>query len=661
MSWGLELMRKLFSSIFTILILIVLVLNPWTDCAAAVNKQVVILDLPYLDWPEISRDFPLLSKLSASGTAGLAVLPSIPAANGSYSGVIRPILGKTYFQSSSITPVATGVWTARAGAPGGSSPVVVIDGSAASDSFAESAGPLETSSDNSGKKNTIDSILRSYRMMRDRAKIIAVTFSQNRYPVKKRSENSHQWLDFYNELVSRIWAETDFNTTLLMVCFSQASELDHGLTPVFLKGGDFKEGILYSSSTRKKGIVTCGDLRATVLQFLNPGKSQAVLQMKCEPGKWPNLAETQYSLVKNYSVRRPLLTGYGYLLLGLIFLLIIGLILHFPQSILTGMAWSYLFLLTVPVAFLIEAVIDPLDWLSIILYTLGISGALFLGSYLISGKNIFQALIWISFITVGLVASDGLLNGYYEFKSFLGYSVITGARYYGIGNEYMGILLGAYIVGSSLYLQGLPGRRREVLWWRFTFLIGFILIHPNFGADVGGGITALMGLGVANYLWLKRSIRLQELTRLLLLTLGALILAGAWDLVINRNSMSHLGQLLLSVRDHGPRVFTAMVTRKILLNLRLISSTPITLLLIGILSAVPVLCRFPPAALRRLIAKHTQVSAGLTGLAVTALIGFLVNDSGIVSAAMIFMFGFSLILTVILKELIGTHQTSDSS
>ncbi len=457
-------------------------------------------------------------------------------------------------------------------------------------------------------------------------------------------------IGFYEDLVSRIFAETDFYTTLLLVYSRRSPEIGNGLTPVLIKGTGFKGGVLYSPSTRKRGIVTYNDLRSTILRFLNPEKTKTVFRIRSMPGDWRILAQSRDGLIKNYTIRWPLLTGYFYLLLGVIILIIIGLCFHFRPRIITGLAWAYLLLITAPGAFLLEALIDPVELPSILFWTLGISGIMFLWSYFSSRKNITRALAMISLITTVLVIINGLLNGYYECKSFLGYSVVTGGRYYGIGNEYMGVLLGASIAGLSSLLPALKHRCREILWF-VTFIIGLVLIHPNFGADVGGGIAALMGLGVTNYLWLKKPIQIKEISRLCLMTLGALVLAGAWDLYANRDCMSHLGQLLLSVSNHGPGVVGSMALRKISLNLRLIGSTPLTLVLIGILLVMPVFYRFPPAPLQRVMDKHPEAIAGLAGLAVTALIGFLVNDSGIVSAAMTFMFGIGLGLTVVIKEL----------
>jgi hypothetical protein len=42
-------------------------------------------------------------------------------------------------------------------------------------------------------------------------------------------------------------------------------------------------------------------------------------------------------------------------------------------------------------------------------------------------------------------------------------------------------------------------------------LIAVLLAHPALGANIGGGITAMLGLGIANYLWLKRRVGAKEI------------------------------------------------------------------------------------------------------------------------------------------------------
>jgi len=114
--------------------------------------------------------------------------------------------------------------------------------------------------------------------------------------------------------------------------------------------------------------------------------------------------------------------------------------------------------------------------------------------------------------------------------------------------------------------------------------------------------------------------------------------------------MSHFGQLILAIRTQGIQVFFDLAIRKMALNLQLIQTTPLTLVLIGTLLIIPVLYRFPPVSIQKYLANYPELMSGLTGLSITALIALAANDSGIVSAAMCFMFGIGLIISLVIKE-----------
>ena len=157
------------------------------------------------------------------------------------------------------------------------------------------------------------------------------------------------------------------------------------------------------------------------------------------------------------------------------------------------------------------------------------------------------ALANISLITFLIVLVDSLFGGYAELKSFLGYSAVSGGRYYGIGNEYMGVMLGAYLTWMALFLPKVRTWRRELLWLA-VFLISLVFFHPYLGADIGGGISALLGLGITTYLWLQRPIGLKEIGRLLLSALIIVIIVGIWDSIFNPGPVSHLGQLWQAIR-----------------------------------------------------------------------------------------------------------------
>src|SRR5690606_32230034 len=61
-----------------------------------------------------------------------------------------------------------------------------------------------------------------------------------------------------------------------------------------------------------------------------------------------------------------------------------------------------------------------------------------------------------SLITIALLA-DGMFGAVGIKHSLLGYDPVVGARFYGIGNEYMGVLVGSTILAVSYGLDRLTG------------------------------------------------------------------------------------------------------------------------------------------------------------------------------------------------------------
>ena len=75
-------------------------------------------------------------------------------------------------------------------------------------------------------------------------------------------------------------------------------------------------------------------------------------------------------------------------------------------------------------------------------------------------------------------------------ESILGFSPVGGARYYGIGNEYLGILLGASVTGATILMDW---TRRKTLFFYLSILfyaaITYFAAAPWFGSNFGGGVS----------------------------------------------------------------------------------------------------------------------------------------------------------------------------
>src|SRR5690606_22312553 len=107
----------------------------------------------------------------------------------------------------------------------------------------------------------------------------------------------------------------------------------------------------------------------------------------------------------------------------------------------------------------------------------------------------------LSGLTALLLVVDLFRQAVWMKHSLLGYDPILGSRFYGIGNEYMGIFVGAALVASTSALEA----ARTPRFFRFgLFALAVVyagaialLAWPAGGANVGGAITATFAFGAA--------------------------------------------------------------------------------------------------------------------------------------------------------------------
>ncbi|MGE5599610.1 MAG: hypothetical protein ACM3XS_09545 [Bacteroidota bacterium] len=408
------------------------------------------------------------------------------------------------------------------------------------------------------------------------------------------------------------------------------------LTPLILWGRGVKPGLAYSGSTRQAGVVLPFDATATIAaQFGLAAGLSTGRPISSRPGKAAALPGYYAYLIRNYRQRSPLLQAYGYaLLIAALCALVLEIRGHtrpaeMARCLLCGLA-------AVPVALLLlgAAPLGP-TWLTIlltlvsaILWGLVCHRALPAGAARPAAVGLAATLV---------VLADVLFGSPLLRRSLLGYSPVFGARFYGLGNEYLGVALGGIILGGAS-LTALPVRRAGSFLPAFFALATLIVAAPRLGANIGGGIAAVAGLGYTAYILLGRRIGWREggiLAAALLALLGFLAL---FDLRGAPEQYSHLGQAILRVRREGAEALVQIVHGKLLMNLRIFTYTSWSWILLLVLVGIPVVLRYPPAGWRPFLPAGHPLLLGARGMAATALVGLAVNDSGVVVAAMILIY-----------------------
>ena len=128
------------------------------------------------------------------------------------------------------------------------------------------------------------------------------------------------------------------------------------------------------------------------------------------------------------------------------------------------------------------------------------------------------------------------------------------------------------------------------------------------------------------------------------------VLAALADFARPADQRTHLGRLVADVRDDGIGSFTAVVQRKLALNLGSIGTNLLGLVLLLAVVGAVVVWRRHPDRVRAVLAAVPEWRAASIGFLVLAPLGFALNDSGMtVPGIMLVVFvaaWFHLLVTV---------------
>ncbi len=256
----------------------------------------------------------------------------------------------------------------------------------------------------------------------------------------------------------------------------------------------------------------------------------------------------------------------------------------------------------------------------------------------------------ISLLTWAGITLDVSMGAPLMKKSYLGYDPIIGARYYGIGNEYMGVYIGATLLFTSAWIQQ----------WRNRWTLGlvalvyggtsYLLLSPTLGTNAGGAIAALVATSLT---FLKmNNIRIARKGLwifLLLVALGLFLLVWV-NLMITAEEQSHIGRAINALKTGDFASIYQLISRKLAMNWKLIRVSSWSKVMIASLFAIGILFAKPWGTLKTFYAQFSFLFYGFYGIVMGAITALLVNDSGIVAASTMIIFVASPMLYLALEE-----------
>jgi len=409
------------------------------------------------------------------------------------------------------------------------------------------------------------------------------------------------------------------------------------MTPIILTGWQAGPGLLTSASTRTPGVVTNTDLAPTILRFFGiqpPADAfgRPVTVVPRTPGAALSSVLSLDSAINAADRSRPIvLNALAALTTIILCVAALALLLNdrAPRSLAAVLRGLSLAIIASPLALLLMGLRVPRGMPGAALGALALTIILALiASFSRRGW------VWISLVTSALVVLDLFFGQGMLQRSLLGYSPSVGSRYYGLGNEYGGVLLASVTLGVLALFRAETPRRWQRLSVGLVFLAAAVATgHPAAGANLGMAAACAIGFGAALALMAPGGVSSR---RVIAVVVAAILIVGiivGADL-LRGGGASHIGRAVASVRAGGWEALGDIVARRTTRNWTLTQRSAWSGPTIAGLAVLAVALLAAPRRVRGGLAGRRALLAAFGGLAVGAVAAYVLNDSGIVAAAL---------------------------
>jgi hypothetical protein len=455
-----------------------------------------------------------------------------------------------------------------------------------------------------------------------------------------------------------------------------AQDEGNTLTPVLISGSGFAGGLLYSASTKKNGLITIGDLQSTILAFLGADRPSSItgqplmvmassdnLEGAANPANKIEHAGHQLFLLNSRIAqinicRSPVLKSFVITQIIVLVLALIFIVFGVQKSGLRRLLrWLIAFVASVPLGLLVQPLTGRFELANILLFTILFGAAIaliaFWSTATAHGKG-GEPIGAIALLTSFVILIDTLTGSRLMSNSVLGYSPVGGARYYGIGNEYMGVLLGSSVIGISVYLQRFGGSRKNVISAGVLLVLwAYAVSVPWHGSNLGGSLSLVTAylvtmIGILSEKHSKKRLR----TWLAAISVAVIVTAflGLIDLTRQTETQSHIGRFASQIKQGGITFALPVIVRKLEMNLSLIGYTIWSNALLTFIVVMGILFYRPKGMLARAAAQRPVIFNGIWACIAGSVTAFAVNDSGIVAAATALLFPVALVTDHLLNH-----------
>ncbi len=466
-------------------------------------------------------------------------------------------------------------------------------------------------------------------------------------------------LERADKFVGQVLGTVDLESTLVMLvspCPSaEAIAGNDYMTPLVMYTGEQVPGFLTSGTTRREGIVANTDIAPTVLSYLGvtfpEGMEGRVLETLPNDNVVNTLSQMSKEMIFVYKARPVLVKGYVGVQI-IVMVLVIAMMVLWPK-LLRYLRPLLLWLMAVPLSLLLIGAVRFSSLPAYAFLAVLVTSLLVVAAYKMWRHRDVDLFIILGIATAVIVLIDTIAGSPLMKNSTLGYDAMSGARYYGIGNEYEGVIIGAEIIAVAALWEKYHETHRSALkyltiaFWGITILL---MGAPQIGSNVGGTIAA-----VAAFIFTYMRLTGTKVGVKQLLAIGgsvslAVVAFAIFDMNQSVEAQSHLGRMANDMKSGGWQVFWEIAVRKLKMNAKLIRYTIWSRVFLIMLAALAVSFYRPIGLMEKVRRSYPFIFEGLLGILVGSAVGLAVNDSGIVAAATMMIFGMAPLIYLMGRE-----------
>lgn len=481
-----------------------------------------------------------------------------------------------------------------------------------------------------------DALLAEFRRLYEAADIIIVNYGEGPGALADT-----------DAFLGRVTALINKNITMLMVITpNPPAEMVRGnfsLTPVVVTGPGLDEGILTTNTTKRPGLIANVDFVPAVMSHFGikelPGYVGEPVGIKKVDDPLNHVLK-DFDQYKNLKISRYIIHSF-YATVTVLALLVIYLPVLGRRPV-TGPTFTRALALSVFTLPMMNYLLSPLlDFSRSYLFTFLIVFSAFLIGYLFSrwSDDLLLPLGLISLFTSLTLLTGIFFGGNIHLDSPLGYAdVFVGGRYYGMGNDTMGIMLGASVLGTFALFQSFRFSRAAAVAAGFIYMaLPVIGLSPPFGANVGGTIAAMVvaTLSVA-VLAGGKPVSWRHILFIVALVFAVEVGIAYLDAFLNTRR-THAGNVLADLMaGNFPAKFLHVLWSKLSLFLLMLVVPPWNLILFGEYYLVYKMYR--QGAFGRLYESYSHLARGFTVMFFGGVVAFLFNDTGVIATAMMYTY-----------------------